>query len=85
MQSELILNRAVALNLADNRVALSQIRERFESQMKNTPRSRLFEVLTRPRKASVLADRETLMSVVSEVDMFKEFLDMYRQDSEVTQ
>jgi tetratricopeptide (TPR) repeat protein len=85
IQSELILNRAVALNLADNRVALSQIRERFESQMKNTPRARLFEVLTRPRKASVLADRETLMNVVSEVDIFREFLDTYREGTEVTQ
>ncbi len=81
LQAELILNRAVALNLADNRVALSQLRERYEAQMKNTPRARIFEVMTRPRKASVLSDRETLMSVVSEVDIFKEFLDTYKEGS----
>lgn len=77
-QSELILNRAVALNLADNRVALSQLRERYDAQMRATSKARIFEVLTRPRKTSVLADRETLMHVVSEVDMFKAFLDNYK-------
>ncbi|NCC22501.1 MAG: hypothetical protein EOM26_08565 [Alphaproteobacteria bacterium] len=78
-QAELVLNRAVALNLADNRLALSQLRERFEPSMKGTSRARIFEVLTRPRQTSVLADRETLMSVVAEVDMFREFLDTYRE------
>jgi tetratricopeptide (TPR) repeat protein len=85
MQAELVMNRAIALNLADNRVALSQLRERFQDQMKNTSRGRIFEVLTRPRKSMVLSDRETLMSVVSEVDIFGDFLETYRTGPADTQ
>jgi hypothetical protein len=81
-QAEMIMNRAVVLNLADNRVALSQLRGRFGDAMNATPRARIFDVLTRPRKSSVLAGREALMSVVSEVDMFKDFLDSYRTPEE---
>lgn len=77
-QSEIVLSRAVALNLADNRVALANMRDRFGAAMGATDRGKLFEVVTRPRQNSVLADRETLAGVVSEVDLFKVFLEEMR-------
>lgn len=82
-QTELILNRAVALNLADNRVGLSNIRELYGSAMKPTPRAKMFDVVTRPRQSAVLADRETLSGIVAEVDLFKDFLDSYRSETTV--
>ncbi len=78
-QATLILNRAVALNLADNRVALANMRERFGQAMNATDKGKLFDVVTRPRQNSVLADRETLTGIVSEVDMFKGFLETVRE------
>jgi tetratricopeptide (TPR) repeat protein len=78
-QADLILNRAVALNLAGNRVALANMRERYTDMMKKSERARLFDVVTRPRKTSLLADRDTVQGLVNEVDLFKDFLEGYRK------
>jgi tetratricopeptide (TPR) repeat protein len=78
-QADLILNRAVALNLAGNRVALMNIRERYGAAMRKTERARLFDVVTRPRKTSLLADRATIEGLVNEVDLFQDFLEGYRK------
>jgi hypothetical protein len=45
--------------------------------MSQTNKTRLFDVVTRPRQNAGLADRETLLNSVSEVDLFKNFLDSY--------
>lgn len=74
-QASLIINRAVALALADNRLALANMRDMYGKAMEKTAQARLFDVITRERKAAVLADRQTLMGVVSEVDLFRSFLD----------
>ncbi len=79
-QADLILNRAVALNLSGNRVALTNMRRRYEDAMKKTQRARLFDVVTRPRKTSILADKETIEAIVKEVDMFDDFLRAYKQE-----
>ncbi|MCB9996495.1 MAG: hypothetical protein H6869_08685 [Rhodospirillales bacterium] len=81
-QADLLLHRAVALNLSGNRVALTNMRRKYEDAMKKTARARLFDVVTRPRKTSILADRETIEGIVQEVDMFEEFLKSYKQDAE---
>ena len=78
-QADMILNRAVALNLAGNRVALENMRQRYSDMMKKTDRARLFDVVTRPRKTSLLADRDTVQGLVNEVDLFKDFLEGYRK------
>jgi hypothetical protein len=77
-QAEILLNRAVALNLANSRYKLENMRKRFGKRMQETKRGRLFEVVTRPRNTGALANRQTLQSIVSEVDMFEEFLNAYR-------
>ncbi len=78
-QADMILNWAVALSLSGNRYILSNLRERYMDIMKQTPKAELFEMVTRPRQNIVLADRETIASIVSEVDMFKDFLDNYKK------
>lgn len=81
-QASLILNRAVALNLAGDRVELSNMLNRFGDAMKKTSRGEMFTVVTRPRKSTIIADKNTIEQIVSEVDMFKGFLDEYRSDVE---
>ena len=79
-QTQIIMNLAVALNLANDRIAIASLRKKYGSLMVKTPKAHQFEVITRERRNAVLADRETLMSVVSEVDLFKEFLNAYKSD-----
>lgn len=79
-QLELILNRAVALSLVNDRIALANMRKKYSDLMLQTKKAHQFEVITRKRSSSALADRETLLSVVSEVDLFKKFLDSYRAE-----
>tara|TARA_B100000242_G_scaffold294318_1_gene276323 strand:+ start:12134 stop:15181 length:3048 start_codon:yes stop_codon:yes gene_type:complete len=75
----LILQRAVALNLSGDRIGLANMREKYAEAMRQTSKSRLFEVVTRARKNAELADRRTLLSTVSEVDLFADFLNSYRE------
>jgi hypothetical protein len=75
---DLILRRAIALNLASDRMALADMRTKYSTPMNATPKGKIFEVITRPRQSAGLSDRETLMSVVSEVDLFSDFLSSYK-------
>ncbi len=79
-QVDLILDRAIALNLNNDRIALANMREKYSRQMvqANKDKARQFELITRKRRAAILDDHKTLMSAVSEVDLFQEFLESYR-------
>ena len=79
-QASLILNWAVALNLAGDRRALASLRNRFSTAVEETTRARLFDVVTRARQNTRLTDRETIRAIVSEVDLFEDFLTSYKQD-----
>ena len=55
------------------------MREKYSVLMNQTSKARIFEVITRPRQNVKLADRETLLSSVSEVELFKDFIDSYHR------
>lgn len=76
-QRDLMLNRAIALNLSGNRVALGNLRERYNAQMKGTTKGQMFEIVTRPRRPDMIGSREAIASMISEIDLFKGFLDGY--------
>ncbi len=78
-QTNLVLNRSIALNLAGNRVALANLRERYGDLMTQTEKARLFNLITRPRQLGLLGNRESVTSLISEVDLFGDFLDNYRK------
>jgi hypothetical protein len=80
-QADLILNRAVALNLSGDRVALSNMRSKYADMMGKTSRAKMFDVVTRQRTGSLSSDRDSIAALVSEVDLFKDFLDSYRADT----
>lgn len=83
-QAQVIMNLAVALNLSNDRIAIANLREKYQKLMASSSMAHQFEVITRPRRNTVLADRETLMSVVSEVDLFKDFLDAQKSETAET-
>lgn len=74
----MILNWGVTLNLSDNRYILNSLRDRFGDAMAQTDKGDEFDVITRPEKNVFLADRKTIENIVSEVDIFKDFLDSYQ-------
>ncbi len=76
-QTGIILNRAIALNLAGNRVALANLRDRYNAQMEKTTKGQLFEVVTRPRRPDMIGSREAIESMISELSLFQGFLDSY--------
>ncbi|MFP4386150.1 MAG: hypothetical protein ACLFP8_01410 [Alphaproteobacteria bacterium] len=79
-QVDLILSRAIALNLDNDTIALANMREKFTGRMveANRDKARQFELITRKQSPVMLDDRDTLMSAVAEVDLFQEFLESYR-------
>ena len=81
LQRDLIMNTCISLSLANDRIGLANLRQKFSPLMAQTNKAHLFEVITRPRQNGRLADRDTLMSVVSEVDLFKDFLESYRVEA----
>ncbi len=80
--ADIILKRATALNLAGDRIGLANLRERFSDTMAQTGQAKVFDVVTRPRNNIALADRETLLGITAETDLFSDFLENYRQPEE---
>lgn len=78
-QADLILNRGIALNLAGDRVGLGTLRERYQSQMAQTPKAELFDVVTLPRRFGLIRSRDTIAETINNVDLFKDFLESYRK------
>lgn len=70
----IILNYAIALSLSGNRAGLGMIRDDYQAAMASSPLYQSFQIITRPQRGGGLADRETLMSLVAEVDLFGQFL-----------
>lgn len=74
-QRDLVLNRGIALNLSGNRVALANLRERYNAQMKATPKGSLFEIVSRPRRPDMVGSRAAIESMISELSLFQGFVD----------
>jgi hypothetical protein len=83
--AQLILNAAIAHNLAGNVDELAFVRENYSSTMRGSPLSKSFQVVTRPVREAVLSDRQTVMSHVFEADLFdKSLTDMSAFDANDT-
>lgn len=80
-QAGLLLRYATALNLSGERLTLRNLRERHLRQMEQTEQGQMFEVITRPRQVGMLTDRETVLEMIGETDMFGDFLETYRNYS----
>lgn len=79
-QARLVLNTAVALKLAKDTTGLRIFKSRWNDSMAATTLGSSFGVVTRSSGSSLLSDRDTLMKIAGEVDMFKDFLDTYKAE-----
>ncbi len=79
-QTDLILNRAIALNLSDKQISLANMRAKYTPLMDTTNKANQFELITRPRRVTSVDDREALLATVSEVEIFKDFLESYKEN-----
>jgi hypothetical protein len=76
-QAQLVLNEALALNLSGQSDRLESIRVAYGDIMRRSDLNQPFQLVTRTAQEATLADRETLLNLVSEVDMFKDVLKSY--------
>ena len=76
--ASLVVNAAVARKLAGNPNKLKEIRDKYGAAMMGMKMAATFGVVTRDGGASALADRETVLKIAGEVDMFKGFLNSYK-------
>lgn len=73
-QASLVLNWAIALNLADDSAGIEAAKARFGPSMKASNRAQEFEIVTRPQREIFMSDRDTINRIVSEVDIFDAFI-----------
>ena len=78
-QAQMVLNQALALNLSGNEKALATLSIAYGDIMRRTELYRPFQLVTRTAREAQLADRETLLKLVSEVDLFKDVLESYKK------
>ncbi len=78
-KSQAALNRAVALALIGDVAALELLRRDFEPSMVGSPQFDAFRLLTSPDRINGPMDLRAIQSRANEVDLFKGFLDNYRQ------
>lgn len=76
--AQLVINTAVGYKLAGDTANLAQIKSRYLSPMEATSQRDTFRVVTRSGGSSKLSDRDTILKIAGEVDMFKGFLDSYK-------
>jgi len=74
-QAQMIMNQAIALNLSNQRQSLQRFASNYDLFMKQTPVYNTFQLVTRPLTIAALADRQSLLDMTSEVDLFSKFLD----------
>ncbi len=77
-QAQWLVNCAIAMSLDNDTAGLDKLAINFGPAMAGTPQSDSFRVLTRPEKTGELRDIAAAQSRITEVDMFRGFLDSYR-------
>lgn len=82
--AEMVINAAVAYKLGGDRAGLRALKSRFEAEMAKTSQRDIFGVVTRESSSTDLSDRETLLRIAGEVDMFKGFLKSYQSTGDGT-
>jgi hypothetical protein len=75
--AQLVINRSVALAMANDTNALDDLRKNFEVAMKQTPQFDLFKILTQP-EAGLPKDTNTMQAFMADVDLFRDYLENYR-------
>lgn len=81
-EASYVLNAAVALKISGDTKKLDRLKNDFGDHMQRTSLANSFNVVTRAAGRTTLSDRETMLNIAAEVDMFKGFLDTYRNGAD---
>lgn len=81
-QSDLVVQRAIALSLSQDNAGMEALRRDFGPAMEKSRDSAAFRLLTRPEEAAGLADAATIRGRITEIDLFRSFLDAYRTNKQ---
>ncbi|MDD5585769.1 MAG: hypothetical protein PHY92_02290, partial [Alphaproteobacteria bacterium] len=81
-QAQWLVNCAIALSLANDLSGLDHLAIDFSAAMAGTSQRDTFRVLTRPEKIGQMRDIAAAQAKITEVDMFRGFLDAYRSNPE---
>jgi hypothetical protein len=73
-----VVNAAVAYKLANLPDKLKEIKSKYTTALAPTKLASTFGVVTRDGGSSNLADRDSMLKIAGEVDMFKGFLENYK-------
>lgn len=76
--ADMVLNAAVAYKLGSDSAGLENLRRRFAAAIGQSPQANAFGVVTREAGRASLSDRDTILQIAGEVDMFKGFLKNYQ-------
>ncbi len=77
-QADWLIHCAIALSLANDQDQLNKLAVDFGASMAAMPQNDTFRVLTQPEKATQLKDITAVQSKISDVDLFRGFLNAYR-------
>jgi len=77
-QAGWLVNEAIALSLSNDTTGLDKLAIDYGPAMAGTAQRDTFRVLTRPEKDTQMKDIAAAQAKISEVDMFRGFLDAYR-------
>jgi hypothetical protein len=77
-QADWLVSCAIALSLANDQDQLNRLAVDFSASMAAMPQNDTFRVLTQPEKATQPKDIGAVQSKISEVDLFRGFLNAYR-------
>ncbi|MGM0423218.1 MAG: hypothetical protein ACQEQL_09010, partial [Pseudomonadota bacterium] len=69
------------LKLAGEERRLQAFKDEYEDLMQETDLAPSFTVVTREAGRTTLSDRETMLNIAEETDIFRGFLDSYRAGS----
>lgn len=75
--AQLIINRAIALAMANDNAGLDKLRADFAPVLAGTPQADLFRILTQP-ETGLPRDQNAMQSFMADVDLFSEYLESYR-------
>ena len=77
-QSDWLVRAAMAYASADDKTGLDRLAIDYGDAMADAPQKETFHMLTQPEKTSQLRDLAAAQAQISQVDMFQNFLNTYR-------
>ncbi len=80
-QADWLVSAAIATSLAGDTAGLDKLRNDYGAAMASMPQNDTFHILTEPEKFEISRDVAAAQSKITDVDLFRGFLDTYRKSA----